>query len=173
MTATLQATHEAGKTVYAVAFDDPTSSDQVWDETNTQFTAYAQADWSKYAIPLTEVGIDARLYRGSWSPGKSGLFVIHLFEQAGGSPESSDKLIGNYELPYDGSDVVNLARSYDGIPWEKLQRMLVAWLAAPKTTFTDLGGGSFRYEIFAQDGSTKLYEMEFNQDGEWTSSTIQ
>lgn len=173
MTATLQISTQTGNTVYAIAYDDPESSDEVWDEVNQTFTNYAKADWTDYAIPLLEIGTGSRLYRGTWDPGKGGRFTVLIFRQAGSNPDpDKDELLGADEVLYDGSREVHIARDYDGIPLYRIWRMILAWMASPRTEFVDNGNNTFTYSIYAQNGTTVEYEFTFNQDGEWISSNI-
>ncbi len=92
----IRATYDTGFTLYVLVFN---AAGQVWrNNAPQQFLAYAPGAIGVYDIPLSEIATNSGQYRGLWPDHANmiaGIYSVVLFEQAGGSPVSTDERIGD------------------------------------------------------------------------------
>lgn len=93
----------SGRTVYAVV---RTTTGTVWN--GTAFAAFNAANWSTYAVSMTEQGASG-YYVGNFPAVSAGLYFVEVRDRAGGSPAVSDPVAGSGEVEWDGAAVVPLS----------------------------------------------------------------
>ena len=100
----LQTPYTTGATLYAVIINPAA---QAWN--GTTFETITPADWSTYAVPLSEVAASG-LYFGNFPTSlPAANYTTVLYQQVGGSPASTDTLLGVGEVDWSGTDNTSLA----------------------------------------------------------------
>jgi hypothetical protein len=105
----------SGQTVYAVVLN---SSGQAWKATSSAFEAPTAADWSHYAVAMTEqiAGNLTGIYAGSFPTAitVAGVYNILFRQQGGGSPavaDSNNGMLGGQLLWTGAAEAFPLASS--------------------------------------------------------------
>lgn len=84
----IEAFFTVGSTVYVIIHDR--ISGQVWNNTTPAWETWNSAHWAQYAVPLTEQALSG-YYNATRPVGTAGRLMSEtLYQQAGGSPASSD-----------------------------------------------------------------------------------
>ena len=94
-----------GQTLYALIFDP--SQGKYWRTDTHVWETYSQANWSHYATALTELA-SGDYYADFPSQIGAGSYNVRIYQQAGGSPASSDLLQVGYGFDWDGTAEVTL-----------------------------------------------------------------
>lgn len=94
----LQAVTASGLMLYAVLLS---ATGQAWN--GSAFEALAGANWTDYALPLTEAA--AGIYLGAMPAAVAGGYSYVVYEQAGANPATTDALRGGGSLAWDGANV--------------------------------------------------------------------
>ncbi|HEY1922038.1 MAG TPA: hypothetical protein VGG44_04675 [Tepidisphaeraceae bacterium] len=85
----------SGQTVYAIILN---AAGQVWNANTSAFETPTAANWSHYAIAMTEqtAGNLTGIYTGSFPTGITtpGVYTIVFRQQSGGSPAATDGSAG-------------------------------------------------------------------------------
>lgn len=90
-----------GKTIYALA---RSSSATIWN--GTSFVTYVSANYSTYAIALTEQG-SSGFYSANCPAFPAGLYDIECKEQTGGTPsETADIIAGAGQINWNGTSII-------------------------------------------------------------------
>lgn len=161
-----------GKTLYMLI---RRKDQQIWN--GAAFEAYVTANLGTYDVPADgEQGTASAFYEFTF-PGAIvvGVYSVNIYEQAGGAPAEGDSLIG--ALSFHWTDTVEvipfdyLNQNVDGVKFTKLMDVLLAFFAGEHEV-ADLGGGLKRQDFKKQDGSTNILQVTFNENGEWTITTI-
>lgn len=94
--------YTTGKTVYAIIFS---AIGQAWNTSGTPaFEALTSAHWTQYAITLTEQATATGIYEGDFpSAIAAGSYGVIAYNQAGGSPATTDLPVGEEQIPWTGS----------------------------------------------------------------------
>lgn len=96
----------SGKTLYAVVRN---SISQPWRTDTNVFEAYNSANWSKYAISLTEQGVNG-YYAGTFPAAiAQGTFAVTAYQQIGGTPAENDPRAGAGNYEWNGTAVAPLS----------------------------------------------------------------
>lgn len=88
---------QTGKTLYALIIN---SSGQIWN--GSAFETIASANWTTYAVTMTEKSTTG-IYTGTFPVVASGLYSVSLRERVGGSPATTDPLVGASEMNWSGT----------------------------------------------------------------------
>lgn len=102
----LQVATASGLTLYAVLLG---ATGQAWN--GSAFETLAGANWTTYALPLTEAA--AGVYFGGLPAVGAGAYSYVVYERAGGSPATTDKLRGGGSLLWDGAQAARPALASD------------------------------------------------------------
>jgi len=94
----LQATFPTGATLYAVLRN---GAGAVWNGSSFDATPTA-GEWTTYDIALAEDGTTG-LYRGTMPAVASGAYGVSIHKQAGGSPATTDPVIGTIRVLWSGA----------------------------------------------------------------------
>lgn len=94
----LQAVSSSGLTLYGVLLD---ATGQAWN--GSAFETLAGANWTDYALPLTEAA--AGIYLATMPAVAAGAYSYIVYEQVGATPATTDKLRGGGSLLWDGANV--------------------------------------------------------------------
>lgn len=86
------------KTLYAVVVQ--ASSGQVWN--GAAFENLLAANWGTYAVTLTEQSTTG-FYFGTMPAVAAGLYDVAIFLRAGGSPATTDALVGQASIDWSGT----------------------------------------------------------------------
>lgn len=100
----IRAKNKSGLTVYALLIR--AVDGKIWN--GTSFVSLLNANWSTYVIPMTEQGA-AGIYFGNMPSVGSGLYDAWVYQRVGGTPASSDFLIGQASIDWDGFKEASLA----------------------------------------------------------------
>ena len=95
----------AGVTVYALVRAD---AGTIWQTTTSTLVAYATANMGNYDLPMTQQGTASKHYTVDFPAAAAGLYVVSVYQQAGGSPAETDTLIGYGEIQWDGTNIIPL-----------------------------------------------------------------
>lgn len=107
MASELQLAHTTtAQTLYAIIRN---AVGQVWQTTNSTFTAYVTANLSNYTIALTEQGTASRYYAGTFPAAAAGVYNVTVFVRAGGSAAEGDAVAGAGAIEWDGAAVIPLS----------------------------------------------------------------
>jgi hypothetical protein len=93
----LKTRYPAGATLYAHVVR---ADGQVWN--GSAFEAPAAANWATYAVTVTEQGTTGYYY-GTMPAVAAGLYDVFFLLRAGGSPATTDALVGQAGLNWNGS----------------------------------------------------------------------
>jgi hypothetical protein len=93
---------ETGLTLYAILLN---TAGQVWN--GSSFAAIAALDWGDYDIALTET--TSGIYYANLPAVSAGEYSYVVYEQAGGSPATTDEKLGVGNLNWDGSAILPLS----------------------------------------------------------------
>lgn len=90
-------------TAYALIFN---SDGQVWN--GSAFETYSAASIGNYDVPFSQQGSGSGVYTATFPAGITGAGEYHIaaYEQAGGSPDSSDTRLGAETKDWDGTGFV-------------------------------------------------------------------
>jgi len=88
----------SGDTLYAQLVRN--TDGKIWN--GTTFESITAADWSLYTITVTEV-TGTGYYFGNMPSVAQGLYNVHFFLQAGGSPADTDHEVGGGAINWSGS----------------------------------------------------------------------
>lgn len=92
-----------GKTVYAVIIS---SVGQIWN--GSAFEDLLTANWATYDVSLTEQSTTG-IYAGDFPAVAAGVYTIGVREQTGGSPHTTDIVIGSGVMEWDGTAEIPLS----------------------------------------------------------------
>lgn len=92
-----------GRNLYAVI---RSAVGTVWN--GTTFVTYNGANWTTYAVALTEQGTSG-YYVGTFPTVASGVYNLEVRDRLGGSPATTDTIIGAGFIEWSGSSVVALS----------------------------------------------------------------
>lgn len=95
------------RTLYALIWRK--TDDKVWNDTDSRFDTYTDADILKYDIPLSNQ-VDSDYHSADFpSAINSGVFRVQIMEQIGGSIDADiDIAVAQGELYWDGSVEIDL-----------------------------------------------------------------
>lgn len=97
MSSELRLSYNGSATLYAIIRD--TATGYVWN--GSALVAWVNGDIASYDIPLTSAGGD--LYTADFPSGVTGgTYRVFYYEQAGGSPATTDLLLGVDDMGWDG-----------------------------------------------------------------------
>jgi len=102
-------------------------------------------------------------------PVKSG-DVVRLYVKSQNSGDTS--VSGDGTVWWQDMGVPADAATVDGVSQKTLMEMLLAYLASPNATVTDNGDGTKTLTFRDQSDSNDVFDVTFNQNGEFTASTI-
>src|ERR1043166_5470612 len=110
MSAEIKAKYPTGSTLYVIILR--ASDGQVWN--GSAFEALAAANWTTYAVTMTEQSTTG-IYYGTMPSGisSSGVYHAWVFKRAGGSAATTDSLVGQQDLDWTGSADLGLYRVVD------------------------------------------------------------
>lgn len=93
-------------TLYALVWRQ--TDDKVWNDTDSQFDTYTDADILKYDIPLTNQ-VDSDYHSADFPSAISeGVYRAQVFRQVGGAIDAdADLAIAQGEIYWDGSAEIN------------------------------------------------------------------
>jgi hypothetical protein len=76
-----------GLTIYVIVFN---STGQAWNTSTLAFENFTSADWTHYAIVLTEKATATGVYEGNFPAAPAGTYGVVPYNQAGGGPATTD-----------------------------------------------------------------------------------
>jgi hypothetical protein len=94
-----------GRTLYAVI---RTAVGTVWNTSTSLVEAYNAADWTNYAVPVTEQG-SSGYYTGNFPSPAAGVYHVEIRDQSGGAPSTTDPIIGSGDVDWTGFVVGSLS----------------------------------------------------------------
>lgn len=91
-----------GATVNAIVLTD---AGKVWDTVSQAFVSYADADFSRYCVGMSEVPFNSGRYVGDFpsSIAVAGTYTAAIYRQLDETPASSDEQIGAGEIEWSGN----------------------------------------------------------------------
>jgi hypothetical protein len=95
----LQIPATTGLTLYAQLLDP---GGRYWNTATALFEAYTAADWTAYAIAMTETPAHSGEYIGNLPAVAPGTYRINYLQQAGGTPATTDSLLSSQVLGWSG-----------------------------------------------------------------------
>lgn len=76
------------------AFIRPLGQETIWSTVAGAFVTYSVSDWANYDITMTEQS-GSGTYFGTWPDvGTAGFYNFTIYQRAGGSPASTDTIVG-------------------------------------------------------------------------------
>ena len=138
---------------------------------STGLTLYAKPSpiqtgtWGSDDVSLTEDTVNGYYHADIVSPADE--YVI--FQQAGGSPASTDTPIAKVTIGVNLTQIEG-SGTIDTLSLISLFEIVVSHLAGETSVSTITGGK--RIIMYKQDGSTEKLRIDFNSDGEWTATTV-
>lgn len=117
----------SGVTLYAVIRDEAS----LWWN-GTAFEAYTEANWTSYAVTLSEQGTSHR-YKAATPALPAGTYSVGIRQRAGASPATSDLPVGGFSGYWDGTEWhadSHLDAAFSGLPaavWANGTRTLTAF----------------------------------------------
>jgi len=127
----------SGATLYAVVRN---SAGQLWN--GSAFEAYTAANWTTYAVTMTEQGASG-FYVGNFPVTVKGVYNVEARQRAGGSPAVTDPPVGGGSVQWNGSALVIDAGSVDAYTADEALRLMLAVLAG-KLSGAGTGTETFR-----------------------------
>lgn len=100
----IRAKNKSGLTVYALLIR--AVDGKIWN--GTSFVSLLNANWSTYVIPMTEQG-STGIYFGNMPSVGSGLYDAWVYQRVSGTPASSDFLVGQASIDWDGVKEASLS----------------------------------------------------------------
>ncbi len=94
------------------------TDDKVWNDTDSQFDTYTDADILKYDIPLTNQ-VDSDYHSADFpSAIANGVYRVQILFQVGGAIDADvDRVIAQGELYWDGAAEINVFTEMES--WQK------------------------------------------------------
>jgi hypothetical protein len=169
----------SGLVLYAVVRD---SSARPWHTGTNAFVSYQDAQWSSYAITLTEQGT-CGLYVGSFPAALTamGLYSVDVRQRAGASPATSDHNVGSGTIVWmgtregfvytDASGRVRLDTDQPIAPSNVAQTVGDALNAARAQGFGRWVQNGTTLTLYAADGSTVVRQFTLDNALAPTSRT--
>src|SRR4051812_8943838 len=108
MAAEIRAHYLTGKTLYAVVLR--ASDGQVWN--GSSFESLLTANWSTYAVTMTEQSTTG-FYYGTFPVVAVGLYDVWIYWRSGGSPATTDVLVGQQNEDWSGTIDLGVCKVVD------------------------------------------------------------
>ncbi len=104
----IKAKYSTGANLYAIILS---STSTVWN--GTTFETIAAANWATYDIALTENSTTG-IYSATFPITTAGIFDVWIYVRSGGSPATTDSLIGQATFDWDGTAELSLSNLTEG-----------------------------------------------------------
>lgn len=100
----IRAKNKSGLTVYALLIR--AVDGKIWN--GTSFVTLSNANWASYVIPMSEQS-STGIYFGNMPSVGSGLYDAWVYQRVGATPASTDYIVGQAALDWDGTKEASLA----------------------------------------------------------------